>query len=106
MKRFSDRIAFVTGGASRIGYGLIQNFLKLGIKVVVDFDPDYLREVREESPGGVSIYGFLGRLEDAERAKERLLRVAGHMNFRDCDIHLDPKLSARFWEGHEKAGLV
>jgi NAD(P)-dependent dehydrogenase (short-subunit alcohol dehydrogenase family) len=45
MKVFSGRIAVVTGGASGIGYGMVQNFLKLGMKVViVDFNRGYLEE--------------------------------------------------------------
>ena len=36
MKHFTDRVAFVTGGASGIGYGLVQNFLGLGMKPVKD----------------------------------------------------------------------
>jgi NAD(P)-dependent dehydrogenase (short-subunit alcohol dehydrogenase family) len=47
MKIFSGRVAFVTGGASGIGYGLVQNFLKVGMKVViVDFNREYIEEVR------------------------------------------------------------
>jgi NAD(P)-dependent dehydrogenase (short-subunit alcohol dehydrogenase family) len=45
MRHFSGRVAFVTGGASGIGYGLVQNFLGLGMKVVaVDFNRQYLQE--------------------------------------------------------------
>src|SRR5215510_9379035 len=52
MKIFSGRVAFVTGAASGIGYGLVQNFLKVGMKVVgVDFNTDYLAEVRREFSG-------------------------------------------------------
>jgi NAD(P)-dependent dehydrogenase (short-subunit alcohol dehydrogenase family) len=47
MKIFSGRVAFVTGGASGIGYGLVQNFLRVGMKVViVDFNRGYIEEVR------------------------------------------------------------
>ena len=47
MKNFSGRVAVVTGGASGIGYGMVENFLKLGMKVViVDFNPGYLEEAR------------------------------------------------------------
>jgi NAD(P)-dependent dehydrogenase (short-subunit alcohol dehydrogenase family) len=45
MKHFSGRVAFVTGCGSRIGYGLVQNSLKLGMKVVaVDFNRTHLQE--------------------------------------------------------------
>ena len=47
MKNFAGKVAFVTGGASGIGYGMVQNFLKLGMKVAIaDFNLDYLAEVR------------------------------------------------------------
>ena len=47
MKIFKDRIAFVTGGASGIGYGMVQNFLKEGMKVVIaDFNRAHLVEVQ------------------------------------------------------------
>jgi NAD(P)-dependent dehydrogenase (short-subunit alcohol dehydrogenase family) len=47
MKTFAGRVAFVTGGASGIGFGLVQNFLKVGMKVVIiDFNREYIEEVR------------------------------------------------------------
>jgi NAD(P)-dependent dehydrogenase (short-subunit alcohol dehydrogenase family) len=57
MKQFAGRVAFVTGGASGIGYGLVQNFLKLGMKVVVaDFSRDYLRDVRQALAGRSDVH--------------------------------------------------
>ena len=48
MKVFKDRVAFVTGGASGIGYGMVQNFLKQGMKVVVvDYNPSHCDEIRQ-----------------------------------------------------------
>jgi NAD(P)-dependent dehydrogenase (short-subunit alcohol dehydrogenase family) len=47
MKIFAGRVAFVTGGASGIGFGLVQSFLKVGMKVVIiDFNREYIEEVR------------------------------------------------------------
>ena len=34
MREFLGKTAFVTGGASGIGYGLVRSFLQLGMKVV------------------------------------------------------------------------
>jgi NAD(P)-dependent dehydrogenase (short-subunit alcohol dehydrogenase family) len=48
MKIFSGRVAFVTGGASGIGYGMVQNFLQLGMKVaIVDYNRNYLDEAQQ-----------------------------------------------------------
>jgi NAD(P)-dependent dehydrogenase (short-subunit alcohol dehydrogenase family) len=45
MKNVAGKVAFITGGATGIGYGLVQNFLKLGMRVVaVDFNREYLHE--------------------------------------------------------------
>ena len=47
MKIFKDRVAFVTGGASGIGYGMVQNFLREGMKcVVVDYTPSHCEEIK------------------------------------------------------------
>jgi NAD(P)-dependent dehydrogenase (short-subunit alcohol dehydrogenase family) len=49
MKHFAGRVAFVTGGASGIGYGLVRNFLQERMKVVVvDWNADHIEEVRAE----------------------------------------------------------
>jgi NAD(P)-dependent dehydrogenase (short-subunit alcohol dehydrogenase family) len=57
MKIFSGRVAFVTGGASGIGYGMVQNFLKLGMKVVIaDFNRSYLHEAEQEFAGRKDVH--------------------------------------------------
>ena len=48
MKIFKGRTAFVTGGASGIGLGMVQNFLREGMNVVIaDFNRDHLKEAGE-----------------------------------------------------------
>jgi NADP-dependent 3-hydroxy acid dehydrogenase YdfG len=43
MKEFNDRVAVVTGAASGIGRGMVENFVKLGMKAVLaDIDADRL----------------------------------------------------------------
>jgi NAD(P)-dependent dehydrogenase (short-subunit alcohol dehydrogenase family) len=70
MKIFSGRVAFVTGGASGIGRGMVENFLKEGMKVViVDWNADHLDEVRRELAGRTDVH-FV-RTDVADRAQVR-----------------------------------
>ena len=70
MKVFSGRVAFVTGGASGIGRGLVENFLKEGMKVViVDWNQEHLDEVRRELAGRPDVH--LVHTDVADRAQMR-----------------------------------
>lgn len=70
MKHFSGRVAFVTGGASGIGYGLVQNFLRLGMKVVaVDFNEAYLREKRDELGGRDDVHFIRADVGDRDQVR-------------------------------------
>ncbi len=84
MKRFSDRIAFVTGGASGIGYGLVQNFLKQEMKVVVvDWNDEHLREVRQELAGRSDVHlvkADVGDREQVRSAAAEAVRVFGKIH--------------------------
>lgn len=43
MQNFQDKVAFVTGGASGIGAGMVEAFLEMGMKVAVaDYNPAHL----------------------------------------------------------------
>lgn len=49
MKDFRNKVAFVTGGASGIGLGMVKAFLGAGMKVVVaDINDKHLEQVRAE----------------------------------------------------------
>jgi len=70
MKIFSGRVAFVTGGASGIGYGLVQNFLRLGMKVVVlDFNREYLQEAQRELGGRNGAYFIEADVGDRDQLR-------------------------------------
>jgi len=58
MKHFSGRVAFVTGGASGIGYGLVQTFLGLGMKVVV------VEGIRSNAPYILTHVEFRGEVRE------------------------------------------
>jgi NAD(P)-dependent dehydrogenase (short-subunit alcohol dehydrogenase family) len=84
MKIFKDRVAFVTGGASGIGYGMVQNFLKLGMKVViVDFNPDYLSELRAALHGRPDVHllqADIGDRDQVRAAAQEALRAFGRIH--------------------------
>jgi len=70
MKHFSGRVAFVTGGASGIGYGLVQNFLGLGMKVIaVDFNREYLQEKRQALAGRDDVHFIDADVGDRDQVR-------------------------------------
>ena len=70
MKTFSGRVAFVTGGASGIGFGLVENFLQLGMKVVaVDFNQDYLREKQAALAGRNEVHFVQADVGDRDQVR-------------------------------------
>lgn len=86
MREVSDKVAFVTGGASGIGLGMARSFLAAGMKVVVaDVRPEHLDEAREilAEHVGRSHYVQLDVRDRAAMAAaaDELERVFGH-----CDI--------------------
>jgi len=84
MKVFSGRIAVVTGGASGIGYGMVQNFLKLGMKVViVDFNRRYLEEARIALAGRKDVHFIeadVGDRDQVRRAAEDAIHTFGKIH--------------------------
>ena len=70
MKNFSGRVAFVTGGASGIGYGLVENFLQLGMQVVaVDFNQEYLREKQGALAGRDDVHFIQADVGDRDQVR-------------------------------------
>jgi NAD(P)-dependent dehydrogenase (short-subunit alcohol dehydrogenase family) len=84
VKIFAGRVAFVTGGASGIGYGLVQNFLKLGMKVVIaDFNAEYLAEVRRAHGGRDEVRCLQVDVADREQlraAADEAIRAYGKIH--------------------------
>ena len=84
MKIFSGRVAVVTGGASGIGYGMVQNFLKLGMKVViVDFNRGYLEEARIALAGRKDVHFIeadVGDRDQVRRAAEDAIHTFGKIH--------------------------
>ena len=84
MKIFKDRVAFVTGGASGIGYGMVQNFLKLGMKVVIaDYNPGHCEEVQKMHTEDSSVHVVQVDVADREQvraAADEAVGVFGKIN--------------------------
>ena len=84
MKNFAGKVAFVTGGASGIGYGLVQNFLKLEMKVViVDFNREYLQEVQQALAGRSDVrvvQADVGDREQVRAAADQAIRAFGKIH--------------------------
>ncbi|MEI9964780.1 MAG: SDR family NAD(P)-dependent oxidoreductase [Caulobacteraceae bacterium] len=57
MKNVEGKVAFITGGASGIGYGMAQAFMNAGMKVVVaDMLQSHLDEVAAAHPGANNLH--------------------------------------------------
>ena len=84
MKIFKDRVAFVTGGASGIGCGMVQNFLKEGMKVaVVDYTPSHCEEIRQIHSSDSSVHVIQADVSDRDQvrtAADEAVRVFGKIN--------------------------
>jgi NAD(P)-dependent dehydrogenase (short-subunit alcohol dehydrogenase family) len=70
MKHFMGRVALVTGGASGIGFGLVRNFLKEGMKVaIVDYNPAHVAEARKMYAGNRSVLVIQADVSDREQVR-------------------------------------
>jgi NAD(P)-dependent dehydrogenase (short-subunit alcohol dehydrogenase family) len=84
MKDFEGKVAFVTGGASGIGYGMAQVFLKAGMKVVIaDVSQRHLDEVKAELKGSNAVHFIkldVTDRDDVKRAADEAERVFGKVH--------------------------
>lgn len=84
MKLFSGRAAFVTGGASGIGQAMAHSFLQLGMRVViVDFNPDYLREAQQTLGGRKDVQvvqADVGDRDQLRHAADQAVRAFGKIH--------------------------
>ncbi len=84
MKEVEGKVAFITGGASGIGYGMAQAFLDAGMKVVVaDLLQQHLDEVAAKHPGANNLHLIKVDVADRpgmERAAAETERVFGKVH--------------------------
>ena len=84
MKTVEGKVAFVTGGASGIGYGMVEAFLDAGMKVVVaDLLQQHLDEVASLHPGANNLHLIRVDVSDRpgmERAAAETEKVFGKVH--------------------------
>jgi len=84
MQTVVDKVAFVTGGASGIGLGMVKTFLQAGMKVIVaDIRDDHLEGARKELAAGAAIHFIKLDITDRDAmraAAEEAERVFGRVH--------------------------
>lgn len=84
MRNFEGKVAFVTGGASGIGLGMVRNFLGQGMKVVIaDFDEEHLAEAKKLLAGSNAVHFIRVDVSDREAlrgAAQEALDVFGKIH--------------------------
>jgi NAD(P)-dependent dehydrogenase (short-subunit alcohol dehydrogenase family) len=84
MRNLQDKIAFVTGGASGIGLGMVRNFLGEGMRVVVaDHSDDHLAHAKTLLAGSNAVHFLKVDVSDRDRmraAAEETLSVFGKIH--------------------------
>jgi len=84
MKHFAGRVAFVTGGASGIGSGMVHSFLREGMKVaIVDYNPSHVAEARQKYADNGSVHVIQADVGDREQVRAaaiEAIRVFGKIH--------------------------
>jgi NAD(P)-dependent dehydrogenase (short-subunit alcohol dehydrogenase family) len=84
MQNLSGKVAFVTGGASGIGFGMARTFLSEGMKVVIaDYNEAHLASAREALAGSNAVHFIKVDVSDRaalRAAAEEALQVFGKIH--------------------------
>ena len=84
MKDLVGKVAFITGGASGIGFGMARAFLAAGMKVIIaDFNPSNLNDARAQLKGSNAAHFIEVDVADREamaRAADESERVFGKVH--------------------------
>lgn len=82
MKTFKDKVAVVTGAASGIGRGMVENFVEVGMKVVLaDVDEELLKKtvqsVKETGGDLIGIRADVSKVEEIENIARTTIDTFG-----------------------------
>jgi len=85
MKEFKDRVAVVTGAASGIGRGMVENFVESGMKVVLaDIDEERLnntvKSFRDSDANVLGVTTDVSQAEQIERLARKTLDTFGSLH--------------------------
>jgi NAD(P)-dependent dehydrogenase (short-subunit alcohol dehydrogenase family) len=84
MRDLDGKVAFVTGGGSGIGFGMVRNFLNEGMKVAVaDYNDAHLAEVREALKGSNRVHFLkvdVSNRDQLRAAAQETLEVFGRIH--------------------------
>ncbi|MER1956952.1 MAG: SDR family NAD(P)-dependent oxidoreductase [Solibacillus sp.] len=82
-KRFENKVAIVTGGASGIGYAIVESLLEAGAKVVIaDLNEQTMQEIEATHPGNVIAVKTNVTLEqDIEQLVNKTIEAFGQLDF-------------------------
>lgn len=84
MRNLAGKVAFVTGGASGIGFGMVRNFLREGMKVVIaDYNDAHLAEAKRALAGSNAVHFIRVDVSDRDQlraAAEEALSVFGKIH--------------------------
>jgi NAD(P)-dependent dehydrogenase (short-subunit alcohol dehydrogenase family) len=84
MENLQGKVAFVTGGASGIGLGMVRNFLSEGMKVVIaDYNPAHLAAAKAALAGSNAVHFIQVDVSDRDAlraAADEALAVFGRIH--------------------------
>jgi NAD(P)-dependent dehydrogenase (short-subunit alcohol dehydrogenase family) len=105
MKEFKDKVAVITGGASGIGWGLVQRCAQEGMKVVIaDIEETASREAEKtlKSNGAdvLAVVTDVSRLADIEALAQKTIDAFGgvHLLFNNAGVQASASTRLPVWE--------
>jgi NAD(P)-dependent dehydrogenase (short-subunit alcohol dehydrogenase family) len=105
MKEFKGKTAVVTGGASGIGWGIVERCAAEGMKVVIaDIEGPALKQaVKKLKDGGAEVLAVrtdVSKIGDVEALAQKTVDTFGgvHLLFNNAGVNTDISLSKPVWE--------